>query len=166
MAQPARREQVVIEVNGAAIVSVVPDEATVPATVSSTEETSDAAREQNAREVARLVAFLKSLGVAEQDILVEDRSLNTRQNAEFSARILREHDLSQPILVTSAFHMERSVLNFSKQGLMVTPYPADYMVSREQKFHYIKLAPSAGSLQGTVTVLQEKLRTFVTRYFE
>lgn len=110
--------------------------------------------------------ILLSLGVAEQDILVEDRSLNTRQNAEFSARILREHDLSQPILVTSAFHMERAVLNFSKQGLMVTPYPADYMVSREQKFHYIKLAPSVGSLQGTVTVLQEKLRTFVTRYFE
>lgn len=71
MAQPAGREPVVIEVNGAAVVSVVPDEATVVATVSSSEETSGAAREQNAREVARLVAFLKGLGVAEQDIQTE-----------------------------------------------------------------------------------------------
>ena len=71
MAQPAAREPVVIEVNGAAVVSDVPDEATAAATVSSTEETSSAAREQNARAVARLVAFLKGLGVGEQDIQTE-----------------------------------------------------------------------------------------------
>lgn len=71
MAQPAAREPVVIEVNGAAIVSVAPDEATVAATVSSTEQTSAAATERTGRDVARLVAFLKGLGVAETDIRAE-----------------------------------------------------------------------------------------------
>ena len=114
--------------------------------------------------IARRV--LLSLGVKESDILLEDRSLNTRQNAELSGRVLSAHGLQQPILVTSAFHMERAVLNFAKANITVTPYPTDYMVNRRHEFHYIKLAPSVSALTNTVVVLQEKLRTFVTRYME
>lgn len=110
--------------------------------------------------------ILLSLGVPEQDILVEARSLNTRQNAIYSGRILRERGFTRPILVTSAFHMERAVLNFSKENISVIPYPTDYMVSRYPVFHYNKLAPQAGALEAATLVLQERLRTFVTRYFE
>jgi len=115
-------------------------------------------------EITRRV--LLSLGVPEADILVETRSMNTRQNAAYSGRILREHGFRQPILVTSAFHMRRSVLNFAKEGIEVVPYPTDYMVSRPAVFHYNKLAPQAGALQTNTLVLQERLRTFVTQHFE
>lgn len=109
---------------------------------------------------------LMRLGIPESDIFIEPNSLNTRQNAKFSAEILREHGLSHPVLVTSAFHMERSVLNFAKEGFDVTPYPTDYRVNRQQIFHYNKLMPSSAALDNSVVVLREKLRTFVTRYFE
>ena len=109
---------------------------------------------------------LMRLGVPESAILLEPDSLNTRQNAVFSGRILREQGLSRPVLVTSAFHMERSVLNFEKEGFQVTAYPADYRTNRQQIFHYNKLMPSTAALDDSVIVFREKLRYLVTRYLE
>lgn len=105
---------------------------------------------------------LVSLGVSEDRILVEGESQNTVQNAAYSAKILKEHDLKRPILVTSAFHMKRSVLNYEKLGIEVVPYPTDYMVSHHPIFHLVKLAPSADALHTNAVVLQECLRTAVT----
>ena len=110
--------------------------------------------------------ILLSLGVPDDKILVETKSINTTQNARYSAEILREHGYTRPILVTSAFHMKRSVLNFEKQGIAVVPYPTDYLVSHHPVFHYTKLRPQTEALLDNVTVLQETLRTFVTRYIE
>ena len=109
---------------------------------------------------------LMSLGVPEEKILTETKSINTSQNAGFSAEILRENGLSHPILVTSAFHMKCSVLNFQKQGVAVEPFPTDYLVAYHPVFHYTKLRPQTEALLDNVTVLQETLRTFVTRYLE
>ena len=110
--------------------------------------------------------MLIDLGVPEEQILVETRSVNTTQNARYSAEILRAHGLTHPILVTSAFHMKRAVLNFKKQGIDVVPYPADYQVTHHPVFHYTKLRPQTEALLDNVTVLQETLRTLVTRYLE
>ena len=114
--------------------------------------------------IARRV--LMSLGVPEQEILVETESVNTRQNAEFSAKIMAAHGLTRPILVTSAFHMERAMLNFQKEGVAAEAFPTDYMVPRHPHFHYNKLMPQASALAMNATFLQEKLRSFVTQYFE
>gem|GEM_PF-5470106 len=62
--------------------------------------------------------------------------------------------------------MHRAVLNFKKQGIDVTPYPADYFVPHHPIFHDTKLRPQADALVGNVTMLQERLRTLVTRYLE
>ncbi len=110
--------------------------------------------------------ILIDLGVPESKILVETQSINTTQNARYSAEILRAQGLTQPILVTSAFHMKRAVLNFKKQGIDVVPYPADYQVTHHPVFHYTKLRPQTEALLNNVTVLQETLRTLVTRYLE
>lgn len=109
---------------------------------------------------------LMRLGVAEKDIILEPNSLNTRQNAMYSAELLHGYGYTHPILVTSAFHMERSVLNFEKEGLSAVAYPTDYRANTNQVFHYNKLMPKTDSLDNSVTFLREKLRTFVTRYFE
>ena len=109
---------------------------------------------------------LLRLGVPEEAVLLEPDSLNTRQNAVFSGRIMREHGFSRPVLVTSAFHMERSVLNFEKEGVQVTAYPTDYRTNRRQVFHYNKLMPSTAALDDSVIVLQEKLCYTVTKYLE
>ena len=118
----------------------------------------------NEAEISRRI--LLSLGVPDDKILVENQSINTTQNAQFSTKIMREKGFSKPILVTSAFHMKRSVVDFAKQGMEVTAYPADYQVARNPVFHYNKLRPQVGALQNNVLVLQEVLRTFVSRYLE
>ena len=110
--------------------------------------------------------ILKSLGVEDKDIIVETRSINTTQNAKFSAEILRKKELHKPILVTSAFHMRRSVINFEQQGIEVIPYPTDYLVTPNPVFHYTKLRPQSEALIANVMVLQERLRTFVTEVFK
>ena len=110
--------------------------------------------------------ILMDLGVPEDKIIVEGKSINTTQNAEFSTEIMRERGLNKPILVTSAFHMRRSVLNFAKNGMEVTAYPSDYRVNLHHDFHYNKLRPSVAALDDNVLVLQEVLRTLVTRYLE
>ncbi len=110
--------------------------------------------------------ILMDLGVPEDKIIVEGKSINTTQNARFSTEIMQERGYSKPILVTSAFHMRRSVLNFAKCGVEVTAYPADYRVNTRHDFHYNKLRPSADAFNDNVIVLQELLRAMVTRYLE
>ena len=115
-------------------------------------------------EIARRV--LLSLGVPSEMIYVEGRSLTTGQNARYSAEILRREGFTHPILVTSAFHLPRAVLNFEHEGVAVTPYPADFWVSGNPQLYLIKFAPNAGTLYTNTVFLQEKLRIFVTRYLE
>ena len=118
------------------------------------------------REALIAKRILLSLGVPSDKIILETKSINTSQNALYSAQILRQKGFSRPIVVTSAFHMKRAVLNFAKQGIEVVPFPADFLVSHHPVFHYTKLRPQTEALLGSVTVLQETLRTFVTYYFE
>ncbi|WP_353192564.1 YdcF family protein [Pandoraea pnomenusa] len=53
----------------------------------------------------------------------EGQSLNTAQNATFSARMLTNVGVSRVYLVTSAWHMRRSVDQFERAGLTVVPAP-------------------------------------------
>lgn len=110
--------------------------------------------------------ILMSLGVPEDMIYTETHSLTTGQNARFSAEIMREQGFARPVLVTSAFHMRRSVLNFAKQGVSVIPYQTDYQSTHHPVFHYNKLSPSADALRDNVTVMRETLRYYVTLYLE
>lgn len=106
---------------------------------------------------------LMGLGVDERDIFVETESINTTQNAEYTARILQGIGAKQPMLVTSAFHMPRAVLCFKNQGIDVVPYPTDFQANRETRdFHYNRLAPSADALLSSTIALRERLRLFVT----
>ncbi len=55
---------------------------------------------------------------------VEGRSLDTWQNARFSAEILRAAGVGSIYLVTTSWHMARSRLAFERAGLAVVPMPA------------------------------------------
>ncbi|WP_134701109.1 YdcF family protein [Ammoniphilus sp. YIM 78166] len=87
---------------------------------------------------------LITLGVDKEKIWVEGASRNTEENAVYVKRLLTQHGFKKPILVTSAFHMERSVRNFAKQGIDVVPYPTDYLQNQDRHLHLNLFAPTGG----------------------
>ncbi len=75
-------------------------------------------------EAEAAAAYLKELGVPENRITREERSRDTQENARFSLKICGEKGYKRIILLTSAYHMPRSVLLFREAGsLEIVPFP-------------------------------------------
>ncbi|GAB3690879.1 YdcF family protein [Spirosoma flavus] len=75
--------------------------------------------------------FLTTAGVPANDIVLENKSRNTRENALFSTRMLQlRFRTNQCLLVTSAWHMRRAVGCFQKAGVSVTPFPTSFIGNR------------------------------------
>lgn len=71
-------------------------------------------------------AFLIDAGVVRERIVLEDASRNTRENATLTHAILEPRANSRWVLVTSAFHMPRSIGAFRQAGFECVPWPVDY----------------------------------------
>jgi uncharacterized SAM-binding protein YcdF (DUF218 family) len=71
---------------------------------------------------------LESLGIAKSRLIMERRSRNTQENAEFSKALAAPKQGERWLLVTSAYHMPRSVGLFRKAGFPVEPYPVDWRI--------------------------------------
>jgi uncharacterized SAM-binding protein YcdF (DUF218 family) len=71
-------------------------------------------------------ALLRDLGIPEAATLLESRSTTTRENARYSAEIVRQRGLKRITLVTSALHMRRARLEFERVGLEVQPAATDF----------------------------------------
>lgn len=77
-----------------------------------------------APEAEAAAAFLKELGVPENKLITEEKSRDTKENARFSLKICDEKGYKKIILLTSAYHLPRSVLLFSKAGTAeIVPFP-------------------------------------------
>ena len=82
--------------------------------------------DDSAKEADYAVSVFESLGIARDRLTMERRSRNTQENAEFSKPLVSPKAGERWLLVTSAFHMPRSVGVFRKAGFAVEPYPADW----------------------------------------
>jgi uncharacterized SAM-binding protein YcdF (DUF218 family) len=72
-------------------------------------------------------SILRSWGVPKVDILLEQEAQNTRQNAAFSADILKNtFENPKVLLITSAFHMPRAIRCFEKAGIKPDSFPCDF----------------------------------------
>lgn len=71
-------------------------------------------------------ALLRRLGVSPGELMLEGRSLNTWQNAEFSAPLLASYGADHILLVSSGVHVRRAVLYFSHFTTHITGVRADY----------------------------------------
>lgn len=71
-------------------------------------------------------ALLQRLGVPAGDLLLEPRSMNTWQNAQFSAPLLRGYGAQRVVLVSSAVHLNRASLYFAHFGIVATPVRGDW----------------------------------------
>lgn len=78
--------------------------------------------------------LLTALGVEPERLVLENRSRNTYENALFTRELLAPRAGETWLLVTSAFHMPRSIGLFRKAGFDVTPWPADYRTAGTEPF--------------------------------
>jgi uncharacterized SAM-binding protein YcdF (DUF218 family) len=78
------------------------------------------------KEADDLADFMKLAGVAEEDIVVENRSKNTRESAVEVKAILKEMGgTKELLLITSGYHMRRSLACFRKVGITIDPFTAE-----------------------------------------
>ncbi|SKA33486.1 YdcF family protein [Consotaella salsifontis] len=70
--------------------------------------------------------FFTAMGLPRDRLILESRSRNTIENAIFSRKLADPKPGETWVLVTSAFHMPRSVGCFRKAGFEVVPYPVDF----------------------------------------
>jgi uncharacterized SAM-binding protein YcdF (DUF218 family) len=80
-------------------------------------------------EARQLAKQLEDWGIARERIVVEPRALNTRGNAVESSRLVKQHGYRSLLLVTSAYHMPRSLDCFRAVGLKVDSLPVDFRAS-------------------------------------
>lgn len=74
-------------------------------------------------EAARMRRAIVRLGVREEAIVLEDRSLNTEDNALNTAQIAHRIGVRRILLVTSSLHMPRAMTLFERTGLEIVPVP-------------------------------------------
>lgn len=78
-------------------------------------------------EAERMKRVMLLSGVPEDDILLEEASRNTYENAAFSKTLLEtQHPNGRYLLVSSAFHLPRALACFEKQGITADPFSTDF----------------------------------------
>jgi uncharacterized SAM-binding protein YcdF (DUF218 family) len=103
---------------------------------------------------------LRDWGVAHERIVVEDRARNTRENAVYSAEIVRQRGWSKILIVTSAFHMRRSAGCFNAVGLDFDTLAVDYRATREARTWF---QPRAQFFAVSAAMIRELAGRFIYR---
>jgi uncharacterized SAM-binding protein YcdF (DUF218 family) len=87
-------------------------------------------------ESSDLKKILVCSGVPDSDILLEEKSRNTHENALFTKALLNKHpEYKKLLLVTSAFHIRRAFGCFKKEGIHADAFSVDfYTTDRSYSF--------------------------------
>lgn len=106
--------------------------------------------------------FLLMESVPAAAIVEENHSRNTDENARYTADIFRERGWKTAIVVTSAFHMRRSMAMFRKYGIAVTQaFPTEPKIAGERRLS--DWMPDLMSLQSTTLAIRERVGYWVYR---
>ena len=76
--------------------------------------------------------ILELMGIPLEAIILEEKAVDTKQNAEFTAKILHDQQVSKILLVTSAYHMRRAKWIFDRtlgSEVEVIPVASDHQRS-------------------------------------
>jgi uncharacterized SAM-binding protein YcdF (DUF218 family) len=111
---------------------------------------------------AQVIAqLLQELGVPASAILQERESRTTQQNAQLSARVLQARKIHTILLVTSALHMPRAMVEFQRLGFEVIPAAADHSAPRFAGL--LRWLPDTGTLDASARCFKELVGEWVAR---
>ncbi len=98
-------------------------------------------------------AFFINRGIPAENIYVEDRSKNTRENAQQVVEKIGEQDF---FLVTSAYHMKRAVREFDRLDASPIPAPTDFRY-RHGDYRLLDYLPTSENLRKSDLAVHEYL---------
>ena len=94
------------------------------------------------------------LGINKNDIQEEPAGLDTEDQAILIKKIVGKDKF---ILVTSAFHMPRSMALFQKQGMLPIPAPAGHRVKNKETINPFMFFPDSGGIGKMESAVHEYL---------
>ena len=109
-------------------------------------------------------SLLVEWGIPAAAIEVEGGSINTRENAVFSYRLLASRGIGRIILATSAIHMPRAAAAFRKAGFDVVAAPADFQTGWEEPSAIFRWVPASSSISGSSRAMHEWLGLWVYHF--
>ncbi len=102
--------------------------------------------------------LLIDFGVPESAMILEEGARNTRENASKTKALIGEQ---RAALVTSAFHMPRSIATFEKEGLRVDAFPTDFNVDPDVSAFWARLLPDSDSLGASEAAIKEYIALLI-----
>jgi uncharacterized SAM-binding protein YcdF (DUF218 family) len=110
------------------------------------------AQEYKAAFTARL--FFEQMGLDPDRVMFDSQSRNTLENAQNALKLVKPEKEEKWVLITSAWHMPRSVGIFRKLGWEVIPYPVDYKTTGESELT-LRFPPRLSTTSAVSNVLYE-----------
>lgn len=113
---------------------------------------------------------LLDMGVPDSAIIVENEARNTEENARFVGRIMQKQVVGRKtrvLVVTSAWHMKRTLLMFEKYAPNIEAIPAacDFECVPASSFRWAELVPNAEVFGRNSVYLHEWLGYIWYRFF-
>ncbi|MCZ2845920.1 MAG: YdcF family protein [Candidatus Bathyarchaeota archaeon] len=96
---------------------------------------------------------LISWGVKPNEIILEEKSRTTLENAENILEIMKGKEYQEIILITSALHMKRSLQSFQNEWLRIIPAPVNYIF--EKSPNIVNIFPNSISFNHNSRALHE-----------
>ena len=99
-------------------------------------------------EAIQVKELLLLWGIPENDILTEESSINTHENALNTANLLKQSypHIESYILVTSGIHMKRALACFEHEGLNCTPFSTDLYSNQKGNYYWDQyIIPDVGN---------------------
>jgi uncharacterized SAM-binding protein YcdF (DUF218 family) len=99
--------------------------------------------------------FISELGLPMDRVIIERKSRNTFENAQFTFDLVEPQPGDVWILVTSAYHMPRAVGSFERAGFKIAAYPVDYFTFGDQRDYWAYTFAPLKSLPMIDTAVKE-----------
>ena len=109
-------------------------------------------QEYKAAFTARL--FFEQMGLDPDRVIFDSQSRNTMENAQNAFKLVKPKKGEKWVLITSAWHMPRSVGIFRKLDWEVIPYPVDFKTTGKLELNLV-IPPKLSSTSSVSNVLYE-----------
>ena len=107
--------------------------------------------------------FLIKCGIPKKNILIENKSRNTWENALYTSKFFKNKKNKKILLITSAWHMKRAMFCFDKNNIKVDSFSTDYTKGDIKINLEYLIMPNSTSLVRWETLIKEMIGNIVYR---